>query len=157
MDNRSITFRFLAEPTDINFGGKVHGGAVMKWIDQAAYACAASWSGSYCVTVNVGGIRFYRPIKVGNMVQLDASVIYTGKSSMAIAVAVSAANPKSGKYLHTTECVITFVAVDEDGHKMNVRQWLPQTEKDKQLHQYALKLKQNSQQLEHEFEDILYG
>src|SRR5918998_24965 len=54
---REITLRFLAEPTDMNFGGKVHGGAVMKWIDQAGYACAVGWSGQYCVTVYVGGIR----------------------------------------------------------------------------------------------------
>jgi acyl-CoA hydrolase len=48
---REITLRFLAEPTDVNFGGKVHGGAVMKWIDQAGYACAVGWSGQYCVKV----------------------------------------------------------------------------------------------------------
>jgi len=47
---RDITLRFLAETQDVNFGGKVHGGAVMKWIDLAAYACAAGWSGRYCVT-----------------------------------------------------------------------------------------------------------
>ena len=56
---REITLRFLAEPTDINFGGQVHGGVAMKWIDQAGYTCAAGWSGQYCVTVYVGGIRFY--------------------------------------------------------------------------------------------------
>ena len=55
---RAITLRFLAEPTDVNFGGKVHGGADMKWIDQAGYACAVGWSGYYCVTVYIGGISF---------------------------------------------------------------------------------------------------
>jgi hypothetical protein len=49
----ATTLRFLAEPAHVNFGGKVHGGAVMKWIDQAGYACAAGWSGSYCVIVFV--------------------------------------------------------------------------------------------------------
>ncbi|HET6552306.1 MAG TPA: hotdog domain-containing protein, partial [Dyella sp.] len=57
-----VNFRFLAQPTDVNFGGKVHGGMVMKWIDQAGYACAVGWSGKYCVTVAVGGIRFVQPI-----------------------------------------------------------------------------------------------
>ena len=47
----SITLRFLAEPSTVNFGGKVHGGTVMKWIDEAGYACATSWSKRYCVTV----------------------------------------------------------------------------------------------------------
>ncbi len=55
------TFRFLAEPTSVNFGGKVHGGALMKWIAETAYACAAMWSGRYAVTVSVGNIRFRRP------------------------------------------------------------------------------------------------
>ena len=64
---REITMRFLAEPMDVNFGGKVHGGAVMKWIDQAGYACAVGWSGLYCVTLYVGGdtkrqfLRILRP------------------------------------------------------------------------------------------------
>ena len=55
MKKNSVTFRFLSEPADVNFGGKVHGGAVMKWIDQAGYTCAVGWSGRYCVTVYVGG------------------------------------------------------------------------------------------------------
>src|SRR3712207_6931227 len=77
---REITLRFLAEPTDVNFGGKVHGGAVMKWIDQAGYACVVGWSGQYCVTVYVGGIRFHRPVLIGNMVGVSAKLIYTGKT-----------------------------------------------------------------------------
>jgi len=91
---REITLRFLAEPTDVNFGGKVHGGAVMKWIDQAGYACAVGWSGQYCVTVYVGGIRFHRPVLIGNMVEVSAKLIYTGKTSMHVAVEVSAGDPK---------------------------------------------------------------
>jgi acyl-CoA hydrolase len=68
----SLDFRFLAEPTDVNFSGKVHGGVVMKWMDQASYACTAQWSAYYCVTVSIGGIRFIRPILVGQMVTLNA-------------------------------------------------------------------------------------
>ncbi len=66
---------FLAEPGDVNFGGKVHGGAVMKWIDLAAYACSAAWSGKYCITAYAGGIRFVAPIHVGNLVEVSAKVI----------------------------------------------------------------------------------
>src|SRR3546814_19313320 len=57
---RELEFRFLAEPTDVNYGGKVHGGVVMKWIDQVGYAAAVGWRGRYSVTVAVGGIRFVR-------------------------------------------------------------------------------------------------
>jgi acyl-CoA hydrolase len=67
----------LAEPAAQHFGGKVHGGAVMKWIDPAAYACAAGWSGKYCITVYAVGIRFVKPILVGNLVEVAAKVIDT--------------------------------------------------------------------------------
>jgi acyl-CoA hydrolase len=91
---REVTLRFLAEPTDINFGGKVHGGAVMKWIDQAGYACAVGWSGQYCVTVYVGGIRFYKPVLIGNVVEAHAKLVYTGRTSMHVVVDVGASDPK---------------------------------------------------------------
>src|SRR5450432_2154845 len=109
---RDVTLRFLAEPGDVNFGGKVHGGSVMKWIDQAGYACAVGWSAQYCVTVYVGGIRFYKPVPIGHMVEVEAKVIYTGNTSMHIAVSVRASDPRAGDYAETTQCIIIFVAVD---------------------------------------------
>src|ERR1700712_544722 len=93
--NRGITLRFLAEPSDVNFGGKVHGGAVMKWIDQAGYTCAVGWSGQYCVTVYAGGIRFYKPVLIGNVVEVKARLVHTGKTSMHVAVDVRASDPRS--------------------------------------------------------------
>ena len=93
---RNVTLRFLAEPGDVNFGGKVHGGAVMKWIDQAGYTCAAGWTGSYCVTVYLGGLHFLSPIFVGELVELRALVIRTGRRSLDIAVDVYAGDPKTG-------------------------------------------------------------
>lgn len=135
--NREITLRFLAEPTDMNFGGKVHGGAVMKWIDQAGYACAVGWSGHYCVTVFVGGIRFYKPIFIGQLVEVNAKVIHTGKSSMHIAVSVSATNQMTGTRKNTTHCLIVFSAIDSEGDTVSVSAWTPVTEEDKRLELYA--------------------
>src|SRR3989337_1445200 len=112
---RETPLPFRAEPTDVNFGGKVHGGAVMKWIDQAGYACAVGWSGQYCVTVYVGGIRFHRPVLLGNMVEVRAQLIRTGKTSLHVAVGVSAGDSKEGLYTKTTQCVIVFVALDDGG------------------------------------------
>jgi acyl-CoA hydrolase len=107
----AITLRFLAEPSEVNFGGKVHGGTVMKWIDQAGYTCAVAWSGQYCVTVYVGGIRFIQPIVIGHLVEVQARLIYTGKTSMHIAVDVLAGDPKESQLRKTTHCIIVFVAV----------------------------------------------
>ncbi len=135
-----VTLRFLAEPTDVNFGGKVHGGAVMKWIDQAGYVCAAGWSGQYCVTVYVGGIRFYRPILIGNLVEVQAKLIHTGRTSMHVSVDVSAGETMNRKFGKTTHCIIIFVAVDKDGRPVQVRPWTPVTKEDVALEQYAMKL-----------------
>ncbi len=137
---REVTLCFLAEPSHVNFGGKVHGGAVMKWIDQAAYACAAGWSESYCVTVYVGGIRFYKPILIGNLVEVRAKVILTGTTSIHVAVDVFASDIKSRQFYKTTHCVAIFVAVDEAGSPMSVPTFVPETEEEHELKQYALKL-----------------
>ncbi len=99
MADHQITLRFLAEPTDVNFGGKVHGGAVMKWIDQAGYACAVNWCKQYAVTVNVGGIRFFKPVFIGNLVEIRARLVHTGSSSMHIAVDVFSKKPQDAKYV----------------------------------------------------------
>src|ERR1700744_1836869 len=93
---REVEFRFLAQPTDVNFGGKVHGGMVMKWIDQAGYACAVGWSGAYCVTAAVSGIQFVKPILIGDVVSVRAKLIYTGRSSMQMAVDVLARDLRTG-------------------------------------------------------------
>ncbi len=123
----SITLRFLAEPSTVNYGGKVHGGTVMKWIDEAGYACATGWSKRYCVTVYVDGIRFHRPIRIGELVEVQARLAYTGNSSMNIAVEVRSGDIKAGSMEKTTECVVVFVAVDEHGKPMPVDSWNPET------------------------------
>jgi acyl-CoA hydrolase len=151
----SISFQFLAEPNDINFGGKVHGGAVMKWIDQAGFACASSWSSSYCVTVYVGGIRFYDPIQIGDLVKVDAEIIYTGHTSMHIAVDVRSRGVKSGKFHKTTHCVIVFVAVDNAGNPVPVPPWEPKTEEDIMMRDYAIKLMNLRKDIEEEMQPFI--
>ncbi len=151
---REVTLRFLAEPTDINFGGKVHGGAVMKWIDQAAYTCAVGWSGQYCVTVYVGGIRFYKPVLIGNVVEVRAKLIYTGKTSMHIAVDVCAGDPRGGHYSHTTRCIIIFVAVDAEGTPVQVEAWVPRTEEDVALQTHAIRLMELRRGIEEEMSTL---
>ena len=152
---RSITLRFLAEPGDGNFGGKVHGGAVMKWIDQVGYTCAAGWTATYCVTVYVGGIHFLGPIHVGEVVELRALVIRTGRTSLAIAVNVYAGDPKSPERRRTGHCVIVFVALDADGRPAPVPQWQPRDDMDRALENYARRLSELRKQMDTEMERAL--
>ncbi|GGI73931.1 acyl-CoA thioesterase [Shewanella hanedai] len=137
---RQVTLRFLAEPADVNFGGKVHGGAVMKWIDLAAYACAAAWSGKYCITAYAGGIRFVKPIHVGNIVETSAKVIYTGRSSMHLAIDVKAGDPKNPERYLTTHCIVIMVAVDDAGKPTDVPEWKPLFDEDIALRDSAIRL-----------------
>lgn len=150
-----MTFQFVSEPGDVNFGGKVHGGAVMKWIDQAAYANAASWSEGYCVTVYVGGIRFYKPIQIGNLVKIQSRVIYTGKSSIHIAVDVYSRKITGERFEKTTHCVIVFVSVDENGKPKETKQWIPDTERERNLEQYAKRLMELRKDIEQEMAPFL--
>lgn len=150
-----ITFQFVSEPSDVNFGGKVHGGAVMKWIDQASYACASTWAEGYCVTVYVGGIRFYQPIQIGNLVKIQARVIYTGSSSIHIAVDVFSRKISEAKFVKTTHCVIVFVSVDEEGKPRPTKKFITDTEREKHMEQYAKRLMQLRQDIEAEMSPFL--
>jgi acyl-CoA hydrolase len=148
-EQRELTFRFLAEPTDVNFGGKVHGGVVMKWIDQVGYAAAVGWSGHYSVTVAVGGIRFVSPIRISDLVTVSAKLVYTGTSSMHFAVDVRARDPMGGAGRLCTHCIIVFVALDAaEGKPVQVPTWQPQAPEDRLLAEYALKVMELSKGIE---------
>lgn len=136
----NVVFQFISEPSDVNFGGKVHGGEVMKWIDQTAYACATNYAQNYCVTVYVGGIRFYEPISIGAIVRVVAKVIYTGTTSIHIAVDVFSRNIKEEELKKTTHCVIVFVAIDDNGKPTPVESFVPQNKEQEELEHYAKRL-----------------
>ncbi len=144
-----VTFRFLAEPGDVNFGGKVHGGMAMKWIDQAGYACAVGWSGSYCVTASVSGIQFVAPILIGDLVTVRARLIHTGTSSMHLAVNVLARDLRRGEQRLATSCVMVFVALDSpDGKPTQVPRWEPRDAAERRLQKQATRLLELSKGME---------
>jgi acyl-CoA hydrolase len=148
---RDVNFRFLAQPVDVNFGGKVHGGMAMKWIDQAGYACAVGWSGAYCVTVSVSGIQFIAPILIGDLVTVQARLIHTGSSSMHMQVDVLARDLRTGEERLATSCVMVFVALDApDGRPTPVPPWQPVTEEDLQLQAYARRLAELSHEMQNQ-------
>jgi acyl-CoA hydrolase len=147
---REITFRFLAEPIDMNYRGTVHGGTAMRWIDQTGYACATGWCGQYCVTVYAGGIRFLKPIAINHLVEVHAKLIYTGTSSMHVAVTVSSANPRQQVFERTTRCIVVYVAVDENGRPIPVPKWMPLTPEDVALEKHAVKVMEVAKQLDAE-------
>jgi 4-hydroxybenzoyl-CoA thioesterase len=129
--------RFLAAPTDVNWGGKVHGGTVMRWIDDAAFVCATGWAKGPAAVVYVGGFRFYRPLLIGHVVEIDARLLHTGRSSMHIAVHVRSGDPKEEERRLTMHSLLIYVALDDAGRPTPVRPWVPVNEEDKALDQHA--------------------
>ena len=116
MDTK-LNMILLAKPTDVNFGGSVHGGEVMKWMDQLGYALAVRSTGGYAVTKFVDNIDFLNPINIGDLVRIDAEIIHTGRTSVNIALQVTSENLISRNIVKNCSCNMVFVAIDENGHK----------------------------------------
>ena len=136
-----VVLRFLAAPTDVNWGGKVHGGIVMRWIDEAAHVLATEWTGSASnVAVYAGGVRFYRPLRIGHLVEVEARLLLTGTSSMHISVHVRSGDPATGELDLTTHSLIVFVPLDAGGSAVAARPWTPVSEEDVALRDHALQL-----------------
>jgi len=130
------TLRFLAAPSDVNWGGKVHGGTVMRWIDEAAYVCAAGWNRGSAIAVYAGGVRFYRPLLIGSVVEVRARLVHTGRTSMHISVHVRSGDPKTVERQLTTHCMMIFVGLDEQ-RAAPVPQWVPVSDEDVALDAHA--------------------
>ena len=139
----SVTLRFLVPPGVVNWGGKAHGGTVMRWIDEAAYACAASWAkdgdaASDAVAVYSGGIHFFAPVRIGDLVEVEARIVYTSAHSMHLSIRVSSADPRTPHELTlTTQCMSVFVVPGADGVAQPVPHWEPTTPEDVRLHEHA--------------------
>jgi uncharacterized protein (TIGR00369 family) len=110
----------LMLPSNTNFGGKIHGGYILGLMDQIAFACASKHSRSYCVTASVDKVNFLRPIEVGELVTMKASVNYVGKSSMVVGIRVESENITTGETKHCNSSYFTMVAVNENGKTVSV-------------------------------------
>ena len=107
------TITELMVPTYANFGGKVHGGTILSLMDKAAYVCSSKHAGTYCVTVSVDAVDFLKPVEVGNLVSLHASVNFVGKSSLIVGIKAVAEDLMRRTESHTNTSYFTMVAVDE--------------------------------------------
>lgn len=115
-----VTFSQLMLPSHSNFGGKIHGGYILSLMDQIAFACASKHSGYYCVTASVGSVDFLNPIEIGELVTMQASVNYVGRSSMLIGIRVESENVKTGDVKHCNSSYFTMVAKAEGGETLQV-------------------------------------
>ena len=123
----------LMTPEMANFSGNVHGGAILKLLDQVAYACAARYCKSYVVTVSLDQVVFKEPIKVGELVTFKANVNYVGRTSMEVGIKVIAENLETREQRHTNSCYFTMVAMGKDGKSIPVPPLQIETELERRL------------------------
>jgi acyl-CoA hydrolase len=141
-EKHKLTMSVLMTPDKANFSGKVHGGDILKYLDQVAYACASRYCGHYVVTMSVDQVVFRHAIPVGTLVTFLASVNYTGKTSMEVGIKVISEDIQKGTATYTNSCFFTMVAVDENGLPVPVPPLNPQTETEKRRFRDAQKRRQ---------------
>jgi uncharacterized protein (TIGR00369 family) len=146
-------------PSHTNFSGKIHGGFILSLLDQIAFACASKFSGNYCVTASVDTVNFLKPIEVGELVTMKASVNYVGKSSMIIGIRVEAENIQTGVVKHCNSSYFTMVSKDKQGNNAMVPGLLLSNLEEVRrfqdcLKQIALKKEINSQNNTADFDSI---
>lgn len=122
-----LAMTVLMTPDMANFSGNVHGGTILKLLDQVAYACASRYAGSYVVTLSVDQVTFRQPIHVGELVTFLASVNHTGNTSMEIGIKVITENIQKRMVRHANSCFFTMVAVNESFKPTPVPPFTPQT------------------------------
>jgi acyl-CoA hydrolase len=132
-----LTMTLLMTPDTANFAGNVHGGHLLKWLDQVAYACASRYAARYVVTVSVDQVTFREPIFVGELVTFLASVNHTGTSSMEIGIKVLAQDIRSRAMRHVNSCFFTLVAVDDERKPVPVPPLQPATPDEKRRFEEA--------------------
>ena len=132
-----LVMTVLMTPDTANFAGNVHGGAILKLLDEVAYACASRYAGKYVVTLNVENVTFREPIHVGELVTFLASINMTGRTSMEVGIKVVAEDIRTQASRHVNSCFFTMVAVDEDRKPVAVAEFVPSTPDEVRRHQMA--------------------
>jgi acyl-CoA hydrolase len=123
-----ISIAQLMQPEHANNLGNVHGGWIMKLVDEAGALTCMRHSQRRVVTVAVDSLVFQEPIRIGDLVILSAEVSYTGRTSLEAEVNVIAENPITGERTHTNTAYLVYVALDENGHPVNVPPLKAETE-----------------------------
>ena len=149
-----LTMTVLMTPDMANFAGNVHGGTILKFLDQVAYACASRYAGRYVVTLSVDQVMFREPIHVGELVTFMAAVNHTGTSSMEIGIKVLAENIRTQAVRHANSCFFTMVAVDDERKPVAVPVLHPRTPEEQRRHAAAEVRKQLRQEFGRRFEAL---
>ena len=148
ISNHELHMSTLITPTMANFSGNLHGGELLKMLDQVAYACVSRYSGNMCVTLSVDNVLFKEAIHVGELVHYYASVNMVGCTSMEIGIRVEAENIQERTIRHTNSCYFTMVAM-KDGKPVAVPPLQLESEEQIRRHEAAEQRKKIRMQANH--------
>ena len=127
-----ISLAQLMQPEHANNLGHVHGGWIMKLVDEAGALACMRHAQQRVVTVAVDRMTFHQPIRITDLVTLTAEVSYVGRTSLEAEVHVVAENPITGERTHTNTAYLVYVALDENGKPVPVPALIPETEEQRQ-------------------------
>ena len=131
-------------PNDTNTLDNLMGGRLLHWMDIASAISATRHCGRIVVTASVNNVSFNQPIRIGEIVTLQAKVSRAFTSSMEVYIDVWVENNMTGEKKKCNEAIFTFVAVDQLGHAINVPSLVPETDEEKSRFESALRRRQLS-------------
>ena len=133
-----IRNRFRVQPNHANNNDTLHGGNLMKWLDEVSAMSAMRFAGETCVTARVNELDFERPIEIGDTALVEAYVYDAGRTSVHVALQAWREEPRTGEAEKTTESSFTFVAIDDDGEPQQVPDLTVDSEEGARLRRRAL-------------------
>jgi len=151
---KRLTMSVLMTPDKANFSGNVHGGEMLKFLDEVAYACASRYSGNYVVTLSVDQVVFKQPVRIGELVTFLATVNFTGRTSLEVGVKVISENIQKRSCRHTNSCFFTMVAIDENGKPVPVEPVVLDSAEDRRRHEGAKRRREFRREIQQRNEQI---
>jgi uncharacterized protein (TIGR00369 family) len=128
VQDSQITLNQLMMPHHTNPMGSVHGGEIMRLVDETGALCAIRHAQRPVVTLAIDSMTFHSPVHVGDLVSFSASLNWVGRSSMEVGVRVVAENPLTGEQTHTNTAYLVYIALGDDGRPTEVPRLLLETE-----------------------------
>ena len=138
LSSTHIENRWMVQPNHANSLGSVHGGNVLKWMDEAGAMAAMRFAGNSCVTAHINRLDFRRPIQVGDTALVEAYVYRAGRTSVSVRLQAYREDLRTGERKPTTESYFVYVAIDDDGEPTPVPDLTVESDRDERLREAAL-------------------
>ncbi len=144
MDSKTVSYSSIEivlqmTQADANLAGNVHGGSIMKHVDNTAGLVAVRHTGGNVVTASIDRLDFHKPVYVGDILRIKSSINMVGSTSMEVGVSVDAENVLTGETRHTATAYLTFVSLDDKGNPRKVPELILETDNDRRRNSEAVK------------------